>query len=394
MGAALKIRRGLAGGTLATGMLLGVVAGAGLAIAAIVRSPTLEGILGGVFGGFVLALIVMGATAWVAMTLASDKPQPDLNDGEEIAASLKGVLASVEAARLDTLEKINKRAMWRVPLLAACGVAAVIAGQFSDDPPSLTEMIAFILLPGFGGYLWASFALSSRYARLYKDKVLPALAATFGALSYRKAHMPDLARLKEECIFRKFDACEADDEIFGTYRTLPISVVELKLTHGSGKNRRTTFDGLVVTLELPRDTGATTAVVSDAGALGNFVDRQTGQHRERVRLEDPVFEKIYEVYGTDQVASRALLNPAFMERLLTLGALADFDRPQVLCDGRVLQIAMPKRTVKNLFEPPRFNKPAATRAALVQLKTDIACVLRAADAVIDLDHRFAAVARS
>lgn len=393
MGAALKIRRGLAGSTLAAGMLLGVVVGLGLAIVSIVRSPTPEGILGGVFGGFVLALVVMGATAWLAMALATEKPQsdlvaPNLIDGEEIAASLKDVLANVEAARLDTVEKINRRATWRVPLLAACGVAAVIAGQFSDDPPDLTEMIAFIAIPAFGGYLWASLALSTRYSRLYKDKVLPALAATFGALSYREAHMPNLARLKEECIFRKFDNSEADDEIFGTYRTLPISIVELTLTQGSGKNKQTTFDGLMVTLELPRDTGAVTAVVSDAGTLGNFVDRQKGQHRERVRLEDPVFEKIYEVYGTDQVASRALLNPAFMERLLALGALADFDRPHVLCDGRVLQIAMPKRVGKNLFEPPSFSKPAATRAALVQLKTDIACVLKAADAVIDLDHRF------
>ena len=85
---------------------------------------------------------------------------------------------------------------------------------------------------------------------------------------------------------------------------------------------------------------------------------------------------------------RALLNPAFMEKLLALGALEDFNRPQMLCDGRVLQIAMPKRGGKNLFEPPSFGKPAATKASLVALKKDIAAVLAAADAVIDLDHRF------
>jgi len=125
--------------------------------------------------------------------------------------------------------------------------------------------------------------------------VLPRLAATFGALSYRSAVMPDLARLKAECVFRKFDASDADDEIFGMYRSLPINIVELTLTHGTGKNKQTTFDGLMVTLDLPRHTGAVTAVVSDAGALGNFADRQKVQHRARVRLEDPVFEKIYEV---------------------------------------------------------------------------------------------------
>ena len=390
---AAKAKRGLAGSLLTAAMLIGLVAGVGLAVASIVKSPTLEGVLGGVFGGFVLALVIMGAGAWGAISLATEKPRPEAPDGDEIAASLKDVLTEVEAIRLDTIEKINRRAMWRAPLLAAGGVAMIVAAQASDDPPDLIEMIALILVPGIGGYVWASLDLSSRYARLYKEKVLPRLAATFGALSYRTAVLPNLARLQAECIFRKFDASEADDEIFGTYRTLPVSIVELTLTEGSGDSKRTTFDGLLVTLDLPRDTGAVTAVVSDAGALGNFVDRQTGQHRERVRLEDPVFEKIYEVYGTDQVASRALLNPAFMERLLALGVLADFDRPQVLCDGRVLQIAMPKRMAKNLFEPPSFSKPAATRATLAQLKTDIACVLKAADAVIDLDHRFEAMAQ-
>ena len=369
--------------------MLGIVAGIAVAAASIVRDPGIGGILGGVFGGFVAALVVMGAGAWGAMSLMqAPKAKPDTVGGEAIASELKDVLAELESARLEIAEKINRRALWRVPLCAAAGVAMLVAGRFSDDPPDFVEMIGLVVVPGFAGYVWASAGLSLRYARLYKEKVLPRLAASFGALSYRSAILPDTARLKAECIFRKFDASEADDEIFGTYRTLPISIVELKLTHGSGDDRQTTFDGLLVTLELPRDTEAVTAVVSDAGVLGNFVDRQKGQHRARVRLEDPVFEKIYEVYGTDQVASRALLNPAFMERLLGLGALSDFDRPQVLCDGHVLQIAMPKHCGKNLFEPPSFSKPAATRAALVELRADIACVLRAADAMIDLDHRF------
>ena len=381
---------GLARSALLAAGLLGIVAGIAVAVASIVRNPGIEGILGGLVGGVVLALVIMGVGAWAAMTLMRGPKTLDAEapGGEAIALELKDVLAELESARLEIVEKINRRALWRVPLCAAAGVAMVIASQYSDDPPDFVEMIGLVVVPGFAGYIWASADLSTRYARLFKEKVLPRLASSFGALSYRSAIMPDLARLKAECIFRKFDASDADDEIFGTYRSLPISIVELTLTHGSGKNKQTTFDGLMVTLDLPRDTGAVTAVVSDAGALGNFVDRQKVQHRARVRLEDPVFEKVYEVYGTDQVASRALLNPAFMERLLALGVLSDFDRPQVLCDGRVLQIAMPKKAGKNLFEPPSFSQPAATRAALVQLKTDIACVLKAADAVIDLDHRF------
>lgn len=368
--------------------ILAVMAGFGIATAAILRNPTAEGILGGVFGGLMLALVIMGVGAWVAMSVMRPPKQVDVAGGDALAAQLKDVLDEVEEARLEIVETVNRRAMWRVPLCAAGGVAMIVLSEFGDEPSGFVESVALAIVPGFAGYLWASMSLSMKYARLYKDKVLPRLAASFGDLSYRQAHVPDLARLKVECVFREFDASEADDEVFGTHRTLPLSIVELKLTHGSGKSKRTTFDGLLVTLALPRDTGAVTAVVVDAGGLGNFIDRQKGQHRERVRLEDPRFEKVYEVYGTDQIASRALLHPAFMEKLLALGDLKDFERPQMLCAGKVMQIAMPKRAGKNLFEPPSFSKPAATRERLVDLQKDIAGVLAAADAVIDLDHRF------
>lgn len=368
--------------------VLALIAGVGIAAAAIIRTPTLEGIAGGVFGGFMLALLIMGVGAWAAMGLMRTPARVDHAAADALAGQLKDVLDEVEAVRLDTVEKINRRAVWRVPLCAALGVGFIVLTQFSDDPPDFIEMATIVLVAAFGGYAWASIKLSSSYDRLYKEKVLPRLASSFGALSYRSAITPDIGRLKEECIFRKFDAIDADDEIYGTYRTRPLSIVELTLTHGSGKNKQTTFNGLLVTLDLPRDTGATTAVVSDAGGLGNFLDRQKGQHRERVRLEDPRFEAVYEVYGTDQIASRALLHPAFMEKLLALGQLRDFGQPQLLCAGRVLQIAMPKRGGGNLFEPPSFTKPAATRERLAQLQQDIASVLAAADAVIDLDHRF------
>jgi hypothetical protein len=59
----------------------------------------------------------------------------------------------------------------------------------------------------------------------------------------------------------------------------------------------------------------------------------------------------------------------------------------------MLQIAMPKRMGRQLFEPPSFRKPAASRETLVQLRKDIEAVLAAADAVIDLDHRFETMAR-
>ena len=383
----------MAGGMLGLFMALGLVAGIALAIASIVRNPGWEGILGGVFGGFLVGLLIMGAGAWISLTMMRGPRIPDTAGGDEIEAQLRDVLAELEKSRLDTLEQINRRAMWRIPLCSGAGLLFWILSQYSDDPGDLGDLVAFIVVGGIGGYAWASLKLSNAYARLYKANVLPRLAATFGSLSYRHAVAPNLSELREESIFRRFDDVHADDEIFGTHRGLPLNIVELRLECGSGKNRRTVFDGLLVTIDLPRDTHAITAVVSDAGDFGNFAERMSKSGRQRVRLEDPVFEKAYEVYGTDQVAARALLHPAFMEKLLALGELADFGRPFALCSGRMLQIAMPKRMGRQLFEPPSFRKPAASRETLVQLRKDIEAVLAAADAVIDLDHRFETMAR-
>jgi hypothetical protein len=336
----------------------------------------------------------MAAGAWAAIRLAAGpKPPPDLSAGDAIAASLSHVLEELEQARLETVAAINQRAMLRVPLCVAGGLALWLFGQFSDDPADIEETAALIIVPALMGYVWASMKLSNEYARKYKARVLPELAKSFGALTYRHAVEPDLTQLKAEGVFRKFDHVTADDEFHGAHRNLPISIVELKLEVRSGKNTQTVFDGLLMTLDLPRDTGAVTAVISDAGNWGNFAERMKAQHRERVRLEDPVFEKVYEIYGTDQVAARALLNPAFMERMLRLGERPDFGLPLALCSGRMLQIAMPKKWGRNLFEPPSFQKPAASRQELIQLQADIAAAIAAADAVIDLDHRFETMAR-
>src|SRR5436189_219873 len=51
--------------------------------------------------------------------------------------------------------------------------------------------------------------------------------------------------------------------------------------------------------------------------------------RSRRRLEDPVFEKAFEVYGTDQIESRFILTPDFMERLL--GLERTFQGKQLRC---------------------------------------------------------------
>jgi hypothetical protein len=247
-----------------------------------------------------------------------------------------------------------------------------------------------MIIGGVVGYLWSSQELSRQYAKLYRQRVLPRLAASFGEITWRPAVMPDLARLEAEHVFRAHGAAHAENELAGTYRGLPIHIVELKLDNPDKQKETPAFDGLLIDIHLARDTGATTAVVADGGMFGNFRDRLTGNGRPQVKLEDPEFERVYEVYSTDQVAARALLHPALMEKVLKLGRLRSFGAPAMLVSGRRMTIAAPKTATRSLFTSPSFTQPAASRQALVQLREDIATVLSLADAAVDLDHRFGA----
>lgn len=356
----------------------------------------------GVFGALVdavvvsvLFLVITGALAWWVQRRFADSGA-DAAPGQDPAADtlmapLQAALAELEATRVDMLRLINQRSLWRVPLCAAGGLAIM---QLGDEPAELFERVGGLVAGAFIGYFWASYKLEEHYRQMYKDRVLPSLCQRFGDISYRAAVKPDMQRLREEHIFRQFDSVVAEDELVGSYRGLAISIVELELSVHSGDNRSITFDGLLVEIVLPRKLVGSTAIIADGGLFGNFSDWLHKQGRERVRLEDPRFESVYQVWGDDQVAARALLTPAFMERLLALADRPWLDPPLALARDNRLTLALPKGDRVNYFEPPDALRPAASREALVQLDKDITAVLAMADTVVELDPLARSVAAS
>jgi len=302
-----------------------------------------------------------------------------------IGGDLSQTLAELETARADTGRRIKARLMWRVPVAVAAAVALWLWSQTTDDPGDGEDLLAFVVMAAVGGYFWASYKLSEAYRRLYKERVLPKLASRFGPLTWRPAQ-PPLDEFKRHRLFDAWDRCKAEDEICGDYRSLPLSIIEIRLTRGSGKNERTVFHGLTAAVTLPRGLKGTTVVVPDKGLFGNLSERLRGGSCEQVRIEDPLFERAFEVYGTDQISARALLTPAFMERFLALAGSGRFGAPAALVQDNRLIMALSAVGGRNLFEPPSYRKPAAAREAIAQLSDDIAQVLSAADAVIDLDQ--------
>jgi hypothetical protein len=350
-------------------------------------SPDLSGILSGVFAGlFASLLLLLGALGGLVWLITPKRrPEPiDMALSDELNALLAPTILDLETVRAEIREKVANRAITRVPLCAAAGLGLWLTGEFSKPSADLFGLLACMGVGGMAGYVWASQKLSESYRRLYKDRVLPQLAARFGALVYRPAQTVSVSALAQHRIFRDFDTVVADEEIAGTYRALPVSITEVLLTHGAGDDRRVVFDGLLTQIVLPRRLSGTTAVVAGEGFFGDLKNLFRQTTLSLVRLEDPAFERRYKVYSSDQVQARALLTPAFMERLMRLANSTQFQLPGILAEDNRLVVALPKDSRRNLFEPPSY-RAAAGGTVLVDLTKDIDSVLKIADTIIDLD---------
>jgi hypothetical protein len=323
----------------------------------------------------------------------------DEKTADALVGTLRPVLAELEAARLEVVRQVTARAMTRVPLGAAVGFGIWCLEQLSGRPDRdgvagvVWNAICLVGVGAFAGYYSAARDRSAAYAHLYLSRVLPLLAARFGDLSFRSPAQFDLGDFTAERFFDEFDRAIASIELFGKHRGLTTRIVTLLLTLGSGGERRVSFEGLLVEVTLPRKLEATTAVIAGSGDFGQFRDRLRKGDRQRVELEDPRFGASYDVWSTDQIAARALLTPAFMERLLALrGSDSNIDgRPLVLARDNRLTLVVP-RAGRDHFTVPGFRQAVASRTALIALHDHIAAVLAIADAAIDLDQAARAVA--
>lgn len=360
---------------------------AAVLVMSVVQSPGLAGFGRGIVLGLFLGLGFAAAFGWLLMWANGSRTRDPADDAATVTALddlLAPTVRELNVVRAEVIRNVKARSVTRVPLGIAATLAVWVLAQWTDDPPGFFELIAFAVIGALAGEIWAAGKLEREYTRLYKDRVLPTLAARLGNLTYKQASASEIQRLSAHRILPEYDNLQAEDEISGTHRGLPLAIVEARLTRRSGEDTQVAFDGLLIDLTLPRRLTGTTVVLADRGIVGNLEARWRSQ-LEPVTLEDPRFEERFDVYGSDQIEARALLTPAFMERFVGLAAHSGFALPGALAEGNRLVIALPKSLgTGDLFEPPVYWKPAGGRA-LLKLEQDIRAVLGIADVVIDLD---------
>lgn len=208
----------------------------------------------------------------------------------------------------------------------------------------------------FGTVLMIVIAQSpiNSYRQYVKNGIMKDFTGFFKDFDYRFGNLVDAEKIRLSRLFGNYDRRYGDDYFEGKYKNVTMTISEEKLTQivrtRKSRHEQTVFDGVIVILSMNKKFKGQTVVKKDYGWLGNKFTRPSGL--QRLRLEDPVFERKFEVYSDNQIEARYLLTTAFMERLLRLKQA--FGGKKIECSFFDHQLMIVISTSENMFETSSF----------------------------------------
>lgn len=161
----------------------------------------------------------------------------------------------------------------------------------------------------------------------------------------------------EDMVFGKVGNTNVEfSEIHSEYKT------ETRDSKGHKQTQwHTIFKGLFFVADFNRNFHGTTVVLPDLaekmfGFLGKTLQSWNLSRDQLIKLEDPEFEKLFVVYGTDQIEARYILTTTMMERLTA------YHHKAKKTTGKNIFVAFTGNKIflaiacdKNLFEPRIFS---------------------------------------
>jgi hypothetical protein len=210
---------------------------------------------------------------------------------------------------LTRLEANRRKALGVFLLIWAVGLVPVALEAFGHL--DVRFILPTLILIGIIAY-----APLARVRDASKQAVIATLCAPLGvAYAEKTFDPPGLDDFLHLNLLPRPEDKSFEDHFTGARGDFTFALCEATLSQGSGKSRHTVFHGQIFRIGTPRRLLGTTVVLRDSGWLDRF-ERPTGL--KKVGLEDPVFERIFEVFGSDQVEARVILTPTFMQQLVDL----------------------------------------------------------------------------
>ena len=297
---------------------------------------------------------------------------------------LRPRVADFEVERVAALRRARSRLFKSLPGAAAIVLMAGLLLTLNIQPQFI---FAGAVIAIIGLWIWTHKPIAD-FKSSIKEQIYPHIFRFFGDdFVYRQNGPLSISSLESSGIIPSHDNAYTEDYVHGSYRRVELELTEAKLTEtrGSGKNRRTVtvFRGIFITFSVNKNFAGRTIVRKDRGAIGNwFTDKFNKM--ENVTLEDPEFERRFEVYASDQVEARYMLTPSFMQRLLDLSAVLQGSKLQCsFYDDKLLLMVASNH---DRFETASIFEPATFVPEINTVLKEMSLIFQIVD-VLKLDQR-------
>ena len=160
------------------------------------------------------------------------------------------------------------------------------------------------------------FAPIYSYHGSYKKTVIPRLVSLLGLDHYEESGEIPMFEMRTTEILPPFNGYDCAEYFQGGHKGAKISFCKVNLRWVEKKSNNIVYTGIVFLIDIPKNkfTGHTVLVKSQ-GHLFSWLGKKFPAEFKTVHLEDPVFNKQYQVFSNDQVEARCILDPAMMERV-------------------------------------------------------------------------------
>ena len=296
----------------------------------------------------------------------------------EFLSSCRPKLAALEAVRVAKFAVFKRRKKIAIPLAAVLTpifgfldyLLLMLQRSSDDSAAGLTAIVLAAL------WFWVT-SPKRQYAKAYKGEILPEIAQLFGDFTYDLKGKISMKIMKPSGIIPNHTLYNSEDHFIGTYKGVSIDVAEIKLRRKSGKSTVTVFNGLAVLLSGgTRPFTGHTIIAKDKTKLGAWAKSKiTGL--KRANLVDLEFERLFDVFTTDQTEARYLIDPVIMENLKTLQSEYNGDSLTASFYDEHVLILIASKT--NHFEPAKIDVSATNETELLAMQSEFAKILSIVD---------------
>ena len=255
---------------------------------------------------------------------------------------------------------INNMVYWMGGACILVAVLLIITGS-----PGMLILLPFLLLAIYGIVFYTS---GKNYTADFKAKVIKEIVKFIDpGLAYESGKfIPQEVYMASEIFKMTPDRYTGKDYVSGKLGVTQMefsgidSQYKTESTDSQGHSHtewHTIFQGIFFVGDFNKDFHGRTVVLPDTaeklfGFLGTALQSMNVMRGQLIKMEDPEFEKLFVVYGEDQVESRYVLSTSLMKRI------TDFknkSKRKIFLSFVRSRIFVAIEYTQNLFEPRLFK---------------------------------------